>query len=45
VLLGVSKVAILTASLLASIMGFGLLTVTSPAKEGHSMLEESTATG
>jgi Na+/H+ antiporter NhaA len=44
VLLGVSKVAILAASLLASIMGFGLLNVTSPAKKGHSMLEESTAT-
>ena len=44
VLLAVSKVAILMASLLASAVGFGLLSVTSPAQEGHSMLEESTAT-
>jgi NhaA family Na+:H+ antiporter len=43
VLLGVSKVAILAASLLASVVGFGLLRVTSSAKEGHSMLEESAA--
>jgi NhaA family Na+:H+ antiporter len=42
-LLGVSKVAILVASLLASVMGFALLSVASPAKEGHSMLEESAA--
>jgi NhaA family Na+:H+ antiporter len=42
-LLGVSKVAILTASLLASAVGFGLLSLTSPAREGHSMLEETTA--
>jgi NhaA family Na+:H+ antiporter len=41
VLLGVSKVAILTASLLASAIGFGLLSVTSPAQEGHSVLEEA----
>ena len=44
VLLAVSKVAILTASLLASVVGFGLLSVTSPSQEGHSVLEESTAT-
>ena len=44
VLLGVSKVAILMASLLASAVGFGLLSVTSPAQEGHSTLEESAAT-
>jgi NhaA family Na+:H+ antiporter len=44
VLLGVSKVAILMASLLASAAGFGLLSVTSPAQEGHSTLEESAAT-
>jgi NhaA family Na+:H+ antiporter len=43
VLLGVSKVAILTASLLASAVGFGLLSVTSPAQEGHSVLDEATA--
>ncbi len=42
-LLGVSKVAILAASLLASAVGFGLLNVTSPAREGHSMLEEPAA--
>jgi len=39
-LLGTSKVAILAASLLASAIGFGLLNVTSPARKGHSMLEE-----
>ena len=44
VLLGVSKVAILAASLLASVAGFGLFSLTSPAQEGHSMLEESTET-
>jgi Na+/H+ antiporter NhaA len=44
VLLGVSKVAILTASVLASAVGFGLLGVTSPAQEGHSVLDEVTAT-
>jgi NhaA family Na+:H+ antiporter len=44
VLLGVSKVAILMASLLASAIGFGLLSVTSPAQEGHSTLAESPAT-
>jgi NhaA family Na+:H+ antiporter len=44
VLLGVSKVAILMASLLASAVGFGLLSLTSPAKEGHSTLEEAPAT-
>ena len=44
VLLGVSKVAILAASLLASVAGFGLFSLTSPAQEGHSVLEEPTAT-
>jgi NhaA family Na+:H+ antiporter len=44
VLLGVSKVAILAASLLASIMGFVMLRLTSPVKKGHSMLEETAAT-
>ena len=43
-MLAVSKVAILVASLLASAAGFGLLSVTSPAREGHSTLEESAAT-
>ncbi len=42
-LLGISKVAILAASLLASAVGFGLLNVTSPSREGHSMLEEPAA--
>jgi NhaA family Na+:H+ antiporter len=40
VLLNVSKVAILGASLLASALGFGLLSVASPARGGHSVLEE-----
>jgi hypothetical protein len=43
VLLSVSKVAILAASLLASAVGFGLLSVTSPARGGHSRLEEEAA--
>ena len=43
-LLSVSKVAILTASVLASAVGFCLLTATSPAHEGHSLLEEEEAT-
>ena len=44
VLLGVSKVAILAASLLASAVGFGLLSVTSPSQAGHSTMEEVAAT-
>ena len=43
VLLGVSKIAILVASLIASAMGFGMLSVTSPARAGHSMLEQPAA--
>jgi Na+/H+ antiporter NhaA len=39
-LLNVSKVAILAASLLASAVGFGLLSVASPARGGHSVLDE-----
>jgi NhaA family Na+:H+ antiporter len=43
-LLAVAKVAILTASILASAFGFGLLSFTSPATEGLSRLDESAAT-
>jgi NhaA family Na+:H+ antiporter len=42
--LAVAKVAILAASLLASAIGFALLSFTSPAQEGASKLEEATAT-
>jgi NhaA family Na+:H+ antiporter len=40
-LLAVSKVAILVASLLASAIGFTLLSLTSPTQEGVSSLEEA----
>jgi NhaA family Na+:H+ antiporter len=40
-LLAVSKVAILVASLLASAIGFALLSLTSPIQEGVSSLEEA----
>jgi NhaA family Na+:H+ antiporter len=40
-LLAVSKVAILVASLLASAIGFALLSLTSPTQEGVSSLEEA----
>mgnify|MGYP001828481904 CR=1 FL=1 len=40
-LLAVSKVAILAASLLASAIGFGLLSLTSPSQEGVSSLEDA----
>jgi NhaA family Na+:H+ antiporter len=43
-LLAVAKVAILTASILASAFGFGLLSLMSPATEGLSRLEESAST-
>jgi NhaA family Na+:H+ antiporter len=43
-LLAVAKVAILAASLLASALGFGLMSWASTEKEGLSKLEESTAT-
>ncbi|HSR32177.1 MAG TPA: Na+/H+ antiporter NhaA, partial [Anaerolineae bacterium] len=42
-LLAVSKVAILAASLVASGIGFVLLSLTSPAQEGVSRLEEAAA--
>jgi NhaA family Na+:H+ antiporter len=40
-LLSVSKVAILAASLLASAIGFALVSLTSPSQEGVSSLEEA----
>jgi NhaA family Na+:H+ antiporter len=42
-LLDVAKIAILVASLLASTIGFTLLALTSPEREGVSHLEEATA--
>lgn len=42
-LLDLAKMDILFASVLAALVGFVLITVTSPRQEGHSMLDEETA--
>ncbi|MFC2030077.1 Na+/H+ antiporter NhaA [Chloroflexota bacterium] len=42
-MLDVAKIAILVASMLASVIGFTMITVTSPVREGTSHLEEANA--